>query len=158
MKLGFGFYRHQLNLQNVRFAKQCGATHAVVHMVDYFRGGGASNQRGDQPTGSQSEGWGVAGAPDAIWTLEEMLEIKRLLESEGLIWEAIENLDPGHWYDVLLDGPKRDEQLENIQVMIRRMGKIGIPILGYNFSLAGVSSRIKTTKARGGSWCPCFRR
>jgi mannonate dehydratase len=151
MKLGFGFYRHQLNGDNIRFARQCGATHAVVHMVDYFHGGGAANSRGDQPTGGKSEGWGLAGAPGSLWTVEEMHEIKRLLASEGLVWEAIENLDPGHWHDVLLGGPKRDAQLEDVRTLIGRMGEVGIPILGYNFSLAGVSSRIKTNQARGGA-------
>ena len=37
MKLGFGLYRHQLNDEHFRFARQCGATHLVVHLVDYFR-------------------------------------------------------------------------------------------------------------------------
>ena len=36
MKLGFGLYRHMLNDQHYRFARQCGATHVVVHLVDYF--------------------------------------------------------------------------------------------------------------------------
>jgi len=31
MHLGFGFYRHQLRAEDFRFARQCGATHAVVH-------------------------------------------------------------------------------------------------------------------------------
>lgn len=33
--------------------------------------------------------------------------------------------------------------------MIRRVGEAGIPVIGYNFSLAGVSSRVKTTDTRG---------
>ena len=37
MKLGFGLYRHMLNEQHYKFAKQCGATHLVIHLVDYFR-------------------------------------------------------------------------------------------------------------------------
>ncbi len=48
MKLGFGLYRHMLNDEHYAFAKQCGATHIVVHMVDYFN----SNERfsrSDQP-------------------------------------------------------------------------------------------------------------
>jgi mannonate dehydratase len=151
MKLGFGFYRHHLTRDHMRFARQCGATHAVVHLVDYFNGGGAANARGDQPTGGKNEGWGLAGKPGSLWTVEEMRGIKDLLASEGLAWEAIENLDPGHWHDVLLGGPKRDAQLEDVRTMIRRMGEVGIPILGYNFSLAGVSSRIKTHQARGGA-------
>ena len=151
MKLGFGFYRHQLDREHLRFARQCGATHAVVHMVDYFRGGGPHNPPGDQPLGSPDQGWGLAGIDRKPWMLEELLGIKELLHSEGLEWTAIENLDPAHWHDVLLAGPRRDEQLETISEMIRTMGKAGIPVLGYNFSLAGVTNRIKTQRARGGA-------
>lgn len=151
MKLGFGFYRHQLDSDHVRFARQCGATHAIVHMVDYFRGGGPHNPPDDQPLGSPDRGWGLAGIDREPWTLDELLSIKELLDSEGLKWEAIENLDPAHWHDVLLAGPRREEQLETVAEMIRTMGKAGIPVLGYNFSLAGVTSRIKTRHARGGA-------
>ena len=37
MKLGLGLYRHQLNAEHYHFARQCGCTHLVVHLVDYFR-------------------------------------------------------------------------------------------------------------------------
>jgi len=149
MKLGFGFYRHQLDRDHMRFARQCGATHAVVHLVDYFRGGGAANAAGDQPTGTKTEGWGVAGGTDDLWTVEELREIKSVLAEEGLEWAAIENFDPGHWHDVLLDGPKKAEQLETVKTLIRRVGEAGIPMIGYNFSLAGVSSRVHSDQVRG---------
>ena len=32
MKLGFGLYRHQLDDDHFRFARQCGASHLVIHM------------------------------------------------------------------------------------------------------------------------------
>lgn len=37
MKLGLGFYRHQLNRDHYRFAKQCGCSQLVIHLVDYFK-------------------------------------------------------------------------------------------------------------------------
>jgi len=37
MKLGLGLYRHQLNAEHYHFARQCGCTHLIVHLVDYFR-------------------------------------------------------------------------------------------------------------------------
>lgn len=149
MKLGFGLYRHHLNTRDLTFARQAGATHVVVHLVDYFKGG-AVNPRSDQPTGG-SAGWGLAGDPDVLWGLDELIEIKAQIESAGLEWYAIENLDPAHWHDVLLAGPKRAEQLENIKTMIRTIGEAGIPVLGYNFSLAGVPSRTSGPYARGGA-------
>ena len=45
MKLGFGFYKHMLNREHYDFAVQCGATHAVVHLVDYFYQGDQAGQR-----------------------------------------------------------------------------------------------------------------
>lgn len=151
MKLGFGFYRHQLNTETMRFARQCGATHAVVHLVDYF-GGRSEEERKDQPTGTLEKGWGDAGDPEKLWTVEELTQIKRDLEAEGLVWAAVENFDPAHWHDVLLGGPKRDAQLENLCTLIRRLGEVGIPIMGYNFSLAGVAGRVPGHQARGGAY------
>jgi mannonate dehydratase len=57
MKLGFGLYRHQLDDDHFQFARQCGATHLVVHLVDYFHQGGNENPRDTQPTGGLT-GWG----------------------------------------------------------------------------------------------------
>lgn len=145
MKLGFGLYRHMLNSQHYQFAKQCGATHLVIHMVDYF---GHNDKNADQPIGGSS-GWGKAGKQDEIWTYEELKAIKEEINTHGLELEAIENFDPAHWYDVLLGGPKRDEQLENLKQLIRNVGRAGIPVFGYNFSLAGVSSRNIGPYARG---------
>jgi mannonate dehydratase len=147
MKLGFGLYCHMLDREHYRFARQCGATHVVVHLVDYFNHAGP---RGDQPvSGGSGGGWGRAGDPDRLWKAEELLAIKEEIESEGLIWHAIENFDPAHWHDVLLDGPKKQEQLEGLKSMIRAVGQVGIPIIGYNFSLAGVYGRIAGNWARG---------
>ena len=149
MKLGFGLYRHMLNEQHYRFAKQCGATHVVVHLVDYFGHTNATKAKADQPIGGQ-EGWGSAGG-GKLWQLEELLKIKAEINACGLEWEAIENFDPSMWYDVLLDGPQKREQIELLKEQIRIVGKAGIPVFGYNFSLAGVSSRITGPFARGGA-------
>ena len=147
MKLGLGLYRHQLNAEHYRFARQCGCTHLVIHLVDYFRSS-RSNQPGDQPVGDDS-GWGLAGDPDKLWTYEELAAIKKEINAAGLELEAIENFDPAHWHDVLLDGPKKLQQLENLKTIIRNVGKAGIPIFGYNFSIAGVAGRVKGRFARG---------
>ena len=59
------------------------------------------------------------------------------------------NSDPAHWHDILLDGPKKELQMANLKQLIRNVGEAGIPIFGYNFSLAGVSSRSTGSYARG---------
>ena len=44
---------------------------------------------------------------------------------------------------------KRALHIENVKTIIRRMGQAGIPLMGYNFSIAGVSGRTKGNYARG---------
>ena len=149
MKLGIGLYRHMLTRENFQFARQAGASHVVVHLVDYFRGG-AANTRDDQPTGADM-GWGPAGDPGRLWSLEDLVALRREIEAAGLKVEAVENFDPAHWHDILLDGPKRALHLENVKTIIRRLGKAGIPVMGYNFSIAGVAGRTKGGYARGGA-------
>lgn len=144
MHFGLGLYKDLLTEENFRFAKQAGATHLVVHLVNYFGGRNPSLS-----SGSNHRGWGHATAQDQIWTYEELIDIKRHIESHGLVWEAIENFDPAHWHDVLLDGPKREQQMENLKQTIRNIGRAGIPIMGYNFSIAGVWGWTKGPFGRG---------
>jgi mannonate dehydratase len=148
MKIGLGLYRHMLTHDYYDFARQCGCTHVVVHLVDYFNQG-ASNPRDNQPTGSKYEAWGVAGDPDKLWTVAELKALRVAIEDAGLVLAAIENIDPAHWHDILLDGPKRPQHIENVKTIIRRFGEAGIPVLGYNFSLAGVCGRVTARAGRG---------
>lgn len=153
MKLGFGLYRHMLDAAHYAFARQCGATHLVVHLVDYFKQasqGDAAN-RFNQPVNQPGGCWGHAGDPKRLWTADELFAIKRDIEAAGLQWYAIENLDPAHWHDVLLGGPRRDEQIANVQTIVRTLGEVGVPVLGYNFSLAGVYGRTEGNYGRGGA-------
>jgi len=150
MKLGLGLYRHMLTQEYYDFARQAGCTDVVVHLTDYFREG-ATNARNNQPTGGKYDAWGVAGDPDALWTFAEMKALRRELEDSGLRLAAIENLDPAYWHDVLLDGPLRTVQIEKVKTIVRRMGEAEIPVLGYNFSLAGVCGRVTGRSGRGGA-------
>jgi mannonate dehydratase len=152
MKVGLGLYRYMLTREYYDFARQAGCTHVIVHLVDYFKQG-PTNPRDNQPTGGKYEPWGVAGDPDKLWTVEELKRLRREIEDAGLVLAAIENLDPAHWHDVLLDGPKWPQHIENVKTIIRRMGEAGIPVLGYNFSIAGVSGRVSGLPGRGGAPC-----
>ena len=143
MKLGLGLYRHMLTTENFRFAKQAGATHIVAHLTNYF------NTPESLSTGSGGAVWGVTQNHEQLWTYEELRDLRQAIEAEGLALEAIENFDPSHWYDVLLDGSQKQAQLEGIKTMIRNMGRAGIPIMGYYFSLAGAWGRIEIPTARG---------
>lgn len=129
MKLGLGLYNHLLTPENFRFARQAGATHIVVHT----------------PT------FGSDAVVPPLWTEENLRGLRAALNAEGLELEGIENFLPAHWYDVLLAGPRRDQQLDDLKEMIRAMGRAGIPVMGYNFSIAGVWGRTRGPWARGGA-------
>ncbi len=146
MKLGLGLYRSLLTDDNFKFAKQAGVTHLVVHLVDYFRG-----QNPVLASGEPNMGWGITQNQDRPWTEDDLRAIKQRIEANGLAWEAIENFDPAHWYDILLDGPRKEQQLEQLKRTIRMIGRVGIPIMGYNFSLAGVWGWTKGPWGRGGA-------
>src|SRR5437899_8544199 len=113
MKLGLGLYRHQLDAEHYRFAKQCGCTHLVIHLVDYFRSS-RSNRPGDQPVGDDA-GWGLAGDPAKLSTLDELATIKKEIHACGLELEAIQNFEPAPWRDVLLDGRDTLRQMQSLK-------------------------------------------
>lgn len=132
MKLGLGLYKQTLTDNNFRFAKQAGATHIVAQLVDYVKG--------DSPTLTKNylNGWGITQNQNKLWTYEALKSLRDQIESHGLTLAAVENFDPSHWYDILLDGPEKKKQIEGVKAIIRNMGKAGIPVMGYYFSLAGV--------------------
>ena len=144
MKLGLGLYRSLLTDENFKFAKQAGVTHLVVHLVDYFKG-----KNPELSSGANDMGWGVTKNADKPWTEDDLRGLKQHIEANGLVWEAIENFDPSHWHDILLDGPKKRAQMEALKRTIQMMGRVGIPIMGYNFSLAGVWGWTKGPWGRG---------
>jgi mannonate dehydratase len=136
MKVGLGLYSRLLTPENLRFAKQIGATHIVAHLPDWT----SSGVRGIPPT-----------YPSPLWSYDELRDLKAMVNAEGLELAAIENFEPAHWHDILLDGPRKAEQMEGLKTIIRNMGKADIPIMGYNFSIAGVWGRTRGNWARGGA-------
>ena len=150
MKVGIGLYRHMLSPEYFAFARQAGCTDVVVHMVDYFHKA-KTNPRDNQPTGAKLDPWGVAGDPEKLWSVAELKNIRVGVEAAGLHLAAIENIDPAFWHDILLDGPLRAKHIENVRTILRRMGEAGIPVLGYNFSIAGVCGRVTAPVGRGGA-------
>ena len=138
MKLGLGMYPSLLTADNYRFARQAGATHVVAHLPGF-----AQREGRDLPK-------------DQMWTLEELAELKSSMNAEGLEFAAIENFEVEHWYDILLDGPKRDEQMSGLKELLCTMGTLGIGVMGYNFSYANVWGRVSTTRARGGATSPGY--
>ena len=151
MKLGLGLYRHMLRPEEFAFARQCGCTDLIVHLANYY----AKDKEIVKATDDKIN-YGSSQAGDPIWSLENLVSLQKQAADKGLRIYGIENFSPADWYDVLLDGPKKEEQMENLKEIIRNVGKAGIPTFGYNFSLAGVWGHQKTTQSRGGSVSTCF--
>lgn len=147
MKLGLGLYRNMFTPENIQFAKQAGASHIVAHMPGSFTRAGGTTITSDDGT----NGFGVANPGDPIWTYNGLRDLKALINAGGLELEALENFAPQHWYDILLDGPRRTQQLDHLKEIIRTVGAVGIPVMGYNFSIAGVWGRAEGPFARGGA-------
>lgn len=149
MKLGLGLYKDMLTHDNFQFAVQTGCTHIVAHLANYYAGGSIV------PSTDGEHNYGISYA-DKVWSEENLTALKNMIQDEGLVLEAIENFSPIDWYDVLLDGPKRNEQMENLKQIIRNVGKAGIPVFGYNFSIAGVWGHERKRRARGEADTACF--
>ncbi len=146
MKIGLGLYGNMLTADNFRFAKQAGASHIVAHIVGNF-----NKNRATTTSGDNRQGFGVSDPEEHIWTYEGMRDLRAAINAEGLELEAIENFEPAHWSDVLLDGPNRAAQMEHCKRIIRDAGRAGIRVFGYNFSIASVWGRETQPMARGGA-------
>ncbi len=148
MKLGLALGGTMITQDNLRFARQAGVTHIILHLSDY------GYQRDQVP-----ERWrgahGMTGS-SPVWTYEYLAQMKQTVNDEGLVLEALENFNPYFWSDILLDGPRKEEQMAGIQQLISDVGKVGIPIFGYNFSIAGVWGQSSEPEARGGAFTAAF--
>ena len=124
MKLGLKFGLATLTKENLQFAQQMGVTHIVVH----------------------SPRLGEEGVLDYF----ELLRMKKFVDSFDLELFAIENLPGDHMQPITHATAERDAQIKKVCTSIENMGKVGIPILGYYFSLAGVSGHWRAYASGGG--------
>lgn len=70
---------------------------------------------------------------EVSWDFMDLLHMKKQYDDFGL---KLEVLEPGHemlMNHIKLATDRRDEEIANIQALIRHMGKLNIPVLCYNF-------------------------
>ena len=90
------------------------------------------------------------------WEYEDIIELKNKVESFGLRINALENV-PIRFYDhIMLNGPKRDEQIENMIYTIKNIAKAGIGIFGYHWMPSRVWRTGRSSKIRGGALVTSF--
>jgi len=65
------------------------------------------------------------------WSMESIMQLKELVEKSGLKFDVIESV-PVH-EDIKLGLPTRDKYLENYKENIRRLSKVGVKCICYNF-------------------------
>lgn len=107
MRAGFGQFR-EATPEYLRFAAQYGATDVLLNSADLP---------------------GVGGR----WELRDLVKLRLGVEQYGLKLSALENV-PTTFYDhIMLGGPRRDEQVDNMTFTVRNMARAGIPIFGYHW-------------------------
>ncbi|HET7714946.1 MAG TPA: mannonate dehydratase [Bauldia sp.] len=152
MRVGLTLAGEMVSEDGARFAAQLGVNDVVVHLTDYARGG-------DQSAYLNGEAAGPAygdSRSNRLWTYDDFTRLNAMLASYGLRCAALENFAPNFWNDILLDGPKKREQMDDLKRVIRDAGRAGIPIFGYNFSIAGVWGWMRKPIARGGATTVVF--
>jgi mannonate dehydratase len=134
VRVGLTLSGDLLSEEGARFARQLGVEDVVVHLTDYGRGADARAYLAGEAVGPG--GGDCRGT--ALWSYETMAGVVAMLARHGLRVAALENLSPNFWADILLDGPERQAQAEGLKRLVRDAGRAGIPVIGYNFSIAGV--------------------
>ncbi|HXF64819.1 MAG TPA: mannonate dehydratase [Caldilineaceae bacterium] len=74
-------------------------------------------------------------------------QIRRLAEKHGL---KLNNVASPVWDEITLGLPDRDEKIEAWCTILRNLGEVGIPTMGYNFKPVG-NFRTTPTPGRGGA-------
>ncbi|MCH8184640.1 MAG: mannonate dehydratase [Chloroflexi bacterium] len=107
MRAGFGQFR-DATPEYLRFAAQYGATDVLLNTPSLPGMGGR-------------------------WELHDLVKLRLTVEQYGLKLSALENVPTSFYDQIMLGGPRRDEQIENMVFTVRNIARAGIPIFGYNW-------------------------
>jgi len=108
----------------LRYARQLGLTHIIGHMPQ-------------DPSA-------------ADWDFLDFVQMKKYTEAFGLELAAIESPPPGVMEEILQAGPRRDWAIARFCSLVEDMGRAGIPVLGYHFSVLGNWGRWRQGLSGGG--------
>ena len=100
MRHGYGQFK-EATPEFLRFAKQFGASDILLNTPNL-------------------------PAPGGKWQLKDLIKLRLSVEQEGLKLSALETV-PTEFYDhIMLNGPRRDEQIENMIETVRNIARAGI--------------------------------
>ena len=107
MRAGFGQFR-EATPEYLRFCAQFGATDVLLNSANLPGAGGR-------------------------WQLGELVKLRLTVEQYGLKLSALENVPVSFYDHIMLRGPDRDQQTENMIFTIRNIARAGIPVFGYHW-------------------------
>ncbi|HEX3811774.1 MAG TPA: mannonate dehydratase [Mycobacteriales bacterium] len=107
MRAGFGQFK-DATPEYLQFAAQFGATDILLNTPNLPGGNGR-------------------------WELSDLVKLRLAVEQWGLTLSALENVPTSFYDQIMLNGPRRDEQIENMIATVRNIARAGIPIFGYNW-------------------------
>jgi mannonate dehydratase len=125
---------------DLRFAAQYGVTHVDV---------------------SPEAGLGLAET--GHWQAEALLRLREEVESHGLALAAMHlpltsaGIERQLWPQIMLGGPERDREIDQVIACIQAAAKAGIPTLLYNLAILPVVRSPERTPGRGGVTYSRFR-
>jgi mannonate dehydratase len=90
---------------------------------------------------------------DRPWDLAPLAVMQATMEAEGFTLSVIEDNPPMD--RIRLGRPGREEEIELFRTLLRSMGKLGIPVLCYNWSaVVGWVRTELAMRGRGGAIVP----
>ena len=98
---------------------------------------------------------------DAAWSVESLTRLRERVESFGITLDMVPlplssyEISRAENPAILLAGPERDRQIDDICQMIRNTARAGIPSVKYNMTLIGIP-RTAPTRGRGGAQLSTF--
>jgi mannonate dehydratase len=98
----------------------------------------------------------LPGNADSYWPFESLRALKEECESYGLLLEGFENIPIEHFERIHYGLDGRDAQIERYIRLIRDLGRLQIPFLGYNFQATFVWRSTFAMRGRGGSLVSAF--
>ena len=129
MRAGFGS-NIDTSRESLRYAKQLGATDIIP---------------------------AISGIPstDGTWAVNDLVKLRLRVEEYGMSLSAIENVPISFYDHIMLNGPRRDEQIEKMIITVRNMARAGIPIFGYHW-MPSFTWRTPEVPIRGGALATAF--